>query len=258
VAVRTAQFRFYAELNDFLAHGKRQKAFPYAFSGRPSVKDAVEAIGVPHPEVDLILVNGESVGFDYHLADGDRVSVYPVFESFDVSPVIRLRPKPLRDTRFVLDGHLGKLARLLRMLGFDSLYRPDFTDAEIVALGSEEMRIILTRDVELLKANAVTHGYWVRATLPGEQVKEVLDRFDLLAQVRPFQRCMVCNAPIDQVDKSAVLSSLPRKVRELHDEFFRCSGCRKVYWKGTHYQEMMAQIQNLSGAKSQGEAGKSH
>ena len=246
MADKTAQFRFYAELNDFLTAIKRQKSFPYRFMGKPSVKDAIEAIGVPHPEVDLIVANKESVGFDYHLDDGDRVSVYPVFESFDISPVIRLRPKPLRDTRFVLDGHVGKLARLLRMLGFDAMYRPDFEDSEIVQISADEKRIILTRDVELLKANAVTHGYWVRSILPGEQVGEILERFDLHTQIRPFRRCMVCNSPIARVDKETVAGALPSKVRELHDEFYRCSGCRKVYWKGTHYHDMMEQIQSLS------------
>jgi uncharacterized protein with PIN domain len=245
VTTKSAQFRFYAELNDFLPAKKRQKTAPYKFMGGPSLKDAIEAIGVPHPEVDLIVVNGESVGFEHHLADGDRVSVYPVFESFDISPVVRLRPAPLRDTRFVLDVHLGKLARLLRMLGFDSLYQPDYEDPEIVNIASAEKRVILTRDVELLKANAVTHGYWVRSISPNKQVGEVLERFDLYSQIQPFRRCMVCNAPIARVEKESVVQALPEKVREKHDEFYRCGGCEKVYWKGTHYQDMMAQIQAL-------------
>ena len=117
----TACFRFYEELNDFLSRDKHKKEFQYHFDGKPSVKDAIEAIGVPHTEVDLILVNGASVGFDYNLRHGDRVSVYPVFESFDITPVIRLRDKPLRNTAFILDVHLGKLANILRMLGFDTL-----------------------------------------------------------------------------------------------------------------------------------------
>ena len=249
---KKAQFRFYAELNDFLRERKRQKSFPYAFTGKPSVKDAIEAIGVPHPEVDLIVVNGRSVDFDYHLTDGDQVSVYPMFESFDISPVVRLRPEPLRDTRFILDGHLGKLARMLRMLGFDSLYRPDFTDVEIVDTSFREKRVILTRDVELLKANVVTHGYWVRAISPDRQVSEVLERFDLHSRIQPFKRCMVCNGLIMSVEKNAVIQSLPERVRERQDEFYKCDGCGKVYWKGTHYRDMMDQIQKLSGSDSKG------
>ena len=257
MADKTARFRFYAELNDFLAVKKRQKSFAYKFTGKPSIKDAIEAIGVPHPEVDLIVINGESVGFDHHLSDGDRVSVYPVFESFDITPVVRLRPAPLRDTRFVLDVHLGKLARLLRMLGFDPLYRPDFEDSEIVDTASAQRRVILTRDVDLLKANAVTHGYWVRSIAPDKQVGEILERFDLYSQIRPFRRCMVCNAAIEPVDKKVVLELLPERVREKHNEFFSCTGCNKVYWKGTHYTDMMDQIQTLSGPVVQDEAGKS-
>ena len=248
MAEKTAHFRFYAELNDFLRKHERYQTFRYAFMGTPSIKDAIEGIGVPHPEIDLIVVEGESVAFDYHLQDGDRVAVYPVFESLDITPVVHLRPKPLRVTRFVLDVHLGKLARMLRMLGFDSLYRTDFEDPEIVRVAAAEHRVILTRDIELLKANAVTHGYWVRSNVPDQQVSEVLDRFDLCNQVKPFKRCMVCNREIARVDKKAVLKELPPRVRERHDEFYRCDGCGKVYWKGTHYQDMMKRIQRLSKA----------
>jgi uncharacterized protein len=249
VAEKTAFFRFYAELNDFLPGGLRRKPVPYVFMVSPSVKDAIESLGVPHPEVDLVVANGTSVGFDYRVCNGDRVAVYPVFESVDISPVLKLRPKPLRTTKFVLDTHLGKLARLLRMLGFDSLYRQDFEDNEIIHLSVKEHRIILTRDTTLLKAGAVTHGYWIRSVLPNEQVREVLDRFDLYNNVRPFCRCMVCNSLITKIDKGAVVTDIPRKVRELHNEFYRCAGCRKIYWKGSHYTDMMEQIQRLSGER---------
>jgi uncharacterized protein with PIN domain len=249
VAEKTALFRFYAELNDFLPGGWRRKPVPYGFMVSPSVKDAIESLGVPHPEIDLIVVNGVSVDFGYRLRDGDRIAVYPVFESVDITPILKLRPEPLRHTRFVLDTHLGKLARLLRMLGFDSLYRQDFQDEEILQLSVEEHRIILTRDVALLKDGAVTHGYWIRSILPREQVSEVLERFDLFARVRPFRRCMVCNSSIIRVDKHTVIDDIPHKVRELHDEFYRCAGCRKIYWKGTHYHDMMGQIQEMSGLR---------
>ena len=96
-----ATFRFYEELNDFLPKKQRKKAVPYSFFGQPSVKDSIEAIGPPHTEVDLILVNGISVDFDYLLCDGDRVSVYPIFERLDISPVVRLRPAPLTGTKRV-------------------------------------------------------------------------------------------------------------------------------------------------------------
>ena len=150
---KAANFRFYEELNDFLPENKRKIEYSYAFYGTPAVKDAIEAEGVPHTEVDLILVNGKSVGFDYLLQHSDRVSVYPVFETLDISPVIRLREKPLRESKFILDVHLGKLTKLLRRLGFDSNYRNDYSDPEIVNISLKEKRIILTRDRGILKIN---------------------------------------------------------------------------------------------------------
>src|SRR5205823_11484961 len=129
-----AQFRFDEELNDFLAPALRKREFDYSFRGTPAVKDAIEAIGVPHTEVDLVLVDGESVDFTRRLTGGERVAVYPVFERLDIAPVTRLRARPLRRTRFVLDVHLGKLARNLRLLGFDALYRTDYDDATIIRL----------------------------------------------------------------------------------------------------------------------------
>src|SRR5947199_2006143 len=167
-----AEFRFYEELNDFLPPALRKRAFAYAFQGTPAVKDAIEAIGVPHTEVDVVLVDGESVDFGRRLTGGERVAVYPVFERFDVAPVLRLRARPLRRTRFVLDVHLGKLARNLRLFGFDALYRTDYDDATIIRLSLDELRIILTRDRGVLKHTAVTHGYWVRSTVPRQQLGE--------------------------------------------------------------------------------------
>lgn len=240
-----ARFRFYAELNDFLPEGKRAVEFPYRFQGKPSVKDAIEALGVPHTEVDLILVDGVSVGFDFHIRNRDRISVYPVFESLDISPVIRLRERPLRKTAFVLDCHLGRLARLLRMLGFDTVYRNDFEDPEIVNISLKEKRIILTRDRGILKTKAVTHGYWVRSNKPIDQVKEILTRFDLCAQMEPFKRCMNCNGLLKVVDKASIQHRLQPATRKYYDAFWICTGCRRIYWKGTHYDGMKRLVDSL-------------
>ena len=224
-----AEFRFYEELNDFLAPALRKRAFAYAFNGTPSVKDAIEAIGVPHTEVDLVLVDGESVDFTRRLAGGERVAVYPVFERLDISPVTRLRARPLRLTRFVLDVHLGKLARYLRLLGFDTLYRNDYDDAAIIGLARGESRIILTRDKGLLKHGAVTHGYWVRATAPRQQLAEIVRVFDLGGSARPFTRCIRCNGELQRVPKSAVAERLPPRVRAHFEEFVQCpTVCRRV------------------------------
>ena len=184
--IHVAWFRFYEELNDFLPADKRKIAFPYKFSGSPSVKDVIEAIGVPHTEVDLILVNGNSVKFCHKLSHGDHISVYPVFENLDISHVSQLRPKPLRKTRFIVDMHLGRLSRLLRMLGFDTLYKNNYKNEEIITEALTQKRIILTRDRDLLKNRSITHGYLIRETNPSGQAREVICRFDLYSQNRLF------------------------------------------------------------------------
>lgn len=244
-----AEFRFYEELNDFLPAGKRKTAFVRAFDGTPSVKDTVEAIGVPHTEIDLILVNGVSVGFDHRLADGDRIAVYPVFESLDIADVTRLRASPLRVTAFMLDVHLGKLAKILRLLGFDSRYDndPALDDADIIRAALAEKRIILTRDIGLLKNGVVTHGYWLRSTNPQEQAREVIRRFDLADTANPFTRCTVCNGVVAVVPKEGIEDRLEPDTRRYFNEFFMCGSCGRVYWKGSHYERMKAMVDGLLG-----------
>jgi uncharacterized protein with PIN domain len=241
----TAHFRFYEELNDFLPPEKKKVSFSYSFNGNPSVKDSIEAIGIPHPEVDLVLVNGESVAFNYQVQNGDRVSVYPVFESIDISPVIHLRPEPLRDTKFILDVHLGKLAKLLRMLGFDSLYSNEYEDAEIVAVAVREHRIILTCDRGLLKHGAVTHGYCVRSRDTNEQLQEIINRFDLSGQIKPFYRCSACNGLVKTADKETIRNKLEPKTAEYYDRFFMCSACGKIYWEGSHFNTLSKKIETI-------------
>ena len=235
-----AHFRFYAELNDFLRTERRQVTFAHSFEGRASVKDMIESLGVPHTEIDLILVNNAPVDFSYIVQDGDRISVYPVFESFDISPLVRLRPRPLREPKFVLDTHLGKLAAYLRILGFDTLYRNDYPDEELARVSAEEKRILLTKDRGLLKRRLVTHGYCVRATDPKHQVREVLERFDLSNVVVPFSRCIRCNGLLEPVSKQAVEDRLPPDTRQYYDEFYRCAACDQLYWPGSHYDAMRA------------------
>lgn len=242
----TVSIRFYEELNDFLPPERRKVLFSHRFKQPGSVKDLVESLGVPHTEIDLILVNGESVDFSYMITDGDHISVYPVFETLDISPVTRLHPKPLRVTRFVLDGHLGRLAAYLRMLGFDTLYRNDYDDAELARISAEEHRILLTRDVQLLMRKTITHGYFVRSRLPGKQLLEVLSRFDLARTQNPFTRCMHCNGDIKRVDKHLVLSHLMPQTRAHYNEFWQCQSCGKIYWKGSHYQRMLSLISGIN------------
>jgi uncharacterized protein with PIN domain len=233
-----AWFRFYEELNEFLPSEKRKQLFPYSFNGNPSVKDAIEALGVPHTEVDLILVNSLSVDFSYKLRNTDSVSVYPVFESFDITTVTQLRETPLRDLKFILDVHLGKLAKYLRLCGFDTCYQTDYNDQEIIRLSVSNKKIILTHDVELLKNKQVTHGYWIRSQHLNEQLEEVFNRFDLKNQIRPFSRCMKCNGLLEDVSKKEILERLFPRTRKYYQKFKKCSDCDRIYWEGSHYEKM--------------------
>ena len=240
-----AEFRFYEELNDFLKPEQRQQTVVYRFDGHPGIKDPIEAMGVPHVEVELIVVNGESVGFDYRLRDGDRVAVYPVFESLDVAPAVKLREKPLRKVAFVVDVNLGRLARLLRLLGFDALFSNAYADDEIVAISEAQGRIVLTRDRRLLHAKAVTHGYWVRSVWPRRQVDEVVRRFDLAGQIRPFSRCADCNGKIEPVAKAAIADRLEPKTKKYFEKFYRCSDCGKIYWEGSHVDRLRERFKGV-------------
>ena len=243
--MKTVCFRFYEELNDFLPQDKRKRRFEHKFVDRASVKDVIESIGVPHSEIDLILVNGASVGYDYIVDDGDDVSVYPEFESIDISSLQHLRPEPLRVPRFVLDVHLGTLARYLRMMGFDSIYANNFADEEIVKISAEQKRTILTRDRGILKRTAVTRGYFVRNEDPKLQLAEITKRFDLRKKISEFSRCMECNGILKETKKTDVEKRLPKKVREKQDAFMICPDCGKIYWRGSHVDKMTSLINKI-------------
>lgn len=251
-----AFFRFYEELNDFLLPEQHKQTLPYTFNEHPGVKDPIEVFGVPHTEVELIIVNGESVGFDYQLQEGDRVAVYPVFDhtehSLDITPLVRLRDKPLHRTAFIIDSNLGKLARYLRLMGFDTLYSNQYSDREVVETGVNEGRIILTRDRRLLHHKIITHGYFVRSVHPDEQVAEVLKRFDLANLIRPMHRCAVCNGEINSVDKKDVLDKLEPLTKKYYSEFYQCADCEKVYWKGSHYEKIIRKLNSLMSLKLAG------
>jgi uncharacterized protein with PIN domain len=237
--------RVYEELNDFIHYSRRKKAFSFPFTGKRTVKDIVESIGIPHTEVDLILANGNPVTFSYYPGPGDYLSVYPVFESLDIGTVTRLRPEPLRETRFILDVHLGTLARYLRMTGFDCVYRNNLEDNEIIHIALEQKRIILTRDLPLLKNGKVTHGYFVRSTNPLKQLHEIVGRFDLGKKLDPFSRCMECNGQLEKTDREAVKNKVRPKTLLYIEEYYRCQSCGKVYWKGSHHRRMEQMIGGL-------------
>jgi hypothetical protein len=241
----TARFQFCEKLNDFLPIRRQKIRFSTSFSERASIKDAIESLGIPHTEIGAIIVNGKSVDFTYCLKNNDEVAVYPDEKPPDLELLVRLRPLPPRPAAFICDVHLGRLGRILRILGFDTLYRIDFADSEIAAIAREEGRIVLTRDRGILKRREVTHGYCVRSDDRREQVREVLQQFNLTGMIDPFTRCADCNGRIETLEKSAIIDRLEEKTKQYYEEFSQCRDCRKIYWKGSHYQKLKTVVEEL-------------
>ncbi|MBD2614110.1 Mut7-C ubiquitin/RNAse domain-containing protein [Nostoc punctiforme FACHB-252] len=244
-----AYFYFHAELNHFLPRHQKQVRILHSFEERASIKDTIESLGVPHPEVDFIKVNDEYVDFSYIVTDGDIIDVYPISSRSNITPSIYLLPKTLSNIRFVLDIHLGKLATSLRLLGFDTLYRNDYEDEELAKISYNQTRILLTRDKGLLMRSLVTYGYYVRNTNPEKQILEVLQRFDLFKLVSPFKRCLRCNGLLESVDKQLIIEQLPENVRSQVDQFQRCQSCQRIYWKGSHYERLQQFIDGVLNSK---------
>jgi len=247
-----AYFRFYAELNEFLARGFRHRLVCRTCPDEATVKHMIEAFGVPHTEVELILINGESVDFSSRIRNGDHVSVYPSFGLLDISPVLMLPSRPLRGDRFVADSHLGRLAKQLRMLGFDALYRSSYDDQEIVRISVDEGRIVLSRDRNLLMHKAIVRGCYLHAGSTDEQVLEVLARLDLSRSICPFTRCLRCNGLLNDVDKDAVAYRVPERSRQFYQRFFECTDCKNIYWEGSHLARMRTRIGQIIEAAQKG------
>lgn len=237
--------RCYAELNDFLPTKRKFKSFELAIKTPVIAAEAIESLGIPLSEVDLILVNSKPAERNQRLYENDYVSVYPIFESFDISSLKTTQRKALRQTRFILDAHLGKLAKYLRMLGFDTKYRNDIGDNEIINVALRENRIILTRDKPLLKSKLLTHGYYVRATEKHAQLREVVQKFDLYSQFKPFTRCMTCNSALEPISHFKVRDKVAPSILRDFNTFYCCKKCDKVFWKGSHFEKMEAFILSL-------------
>jgi uncharacterized protein with PIN domain len=237
--------RAYAELNDFLAPESRGVTVRRPFRAHQTVKDVLEAMGIPHTEVDLILVNGEPQGFSYRPSIGDRIAAYPMFEALDIGSSARLRPVPLRDPRFVVDVNLGRLARLLRLLGFDVWWSSDADDKTLADISLEQQRILLTRDRGLLKRRAITHGLFIRSDDAEEQALEVIRRLDLEQRLAPLTRCVRCNGRLAAVTKDEVIDHLEPLTRKYYEEFSRCAECGRIYWPGSHHAKLVRLVERL-------------
>ncbi len=225
----------------------RESPIQYRFNEHPGIKDAIEAMGVPHTEVDAIIAKGCSVGFNYQLQHRDAVEVYPPHVPVPVDDLLHLSPQAPEPATFILDVHLGKLARRLRLLGFDSLYQNDFGDAEIMQVAQDQGRIILTRDRGILKHRQVRHGYLVRSDQVALQVREVLERFRLSDSIQPWLRCMACNGIMENMAKAAVQHRLEPKTSLYYEVFHRCIDCDRLYWQGSHFEKIEAWLNNLMG-----------
>lgn len=239
--------RMYASLNDFLPAARRQTAFQHTLPLSSSVKDLIEAVGVPHTEVDLILANDEWVGFDQPVAPGDRIAVFPAFKTLDLANLHRLQPSALAEPCFLADNHLGRLTRYLRMLGFDAVHDLRLQDDELARRSAREDRILLTRDRALLKRKVVKRGYWLRGVDPRRQLAEVVDHFDLRPLVRPFRRCLVCNTELVDLPAGEAAERVPPGARANFHHFWCCPLCLRVYWRGSHYDRMVRLIGEILG-----------
>lgn len=238
-----AQFNFFGNLNDFLSPGDQFKKINISLDGTPGIKDTIESFGIPHTEVDCILVNGDPVMFSYRLQDQDQVLVYPVRMCPDISEMHLLSTPP--EIKFILDVHLGKLARKLRLLGFDSLYKNDYSDEQIMYIAHSQKRIILTRDIGILKHKKVEFGYWVHSTDPDIQIGEIILRFDLCDKIKPFTRCISCNGILSGIPKLVIRDKLKARTREYYHRFSQCSICGKIFWEGSHYEKLKKVIASV-------------
>lgn len=244
--MKQAVFEFAEELRPFLSPIHRHGTVRLSFRGPQSVKHLIESLGVPHTEIGSVWLDSQMVRLSYQVRDGDRLQVHPILPSGSGTD-----PQPDSDTsepRFVIDGHLGRLAAHLRMLGLDCLYRSDYADDELTRISVEEGRILLTRDRRLLMQKIITQGYCPRSLEPIRQLEEVVRRFGLTRWVRPFQRCLRCNALLQPASKEAVLHRLEPLTKKYFDEFRICPDCNQVYWKGSHYEKMLKMIERLASS----------
>lgn len=240
-----AQLRFYGELRDFLSSERLTRDYRVEFPEPRSVKDLIESEGVPHTEVGLILVNGESAGFEEQVGHGERVAVYPHFSNLPVERVSAVsRPTP-SVLRFIADVHLGKLVRRLRLLGYDCMYGPDFEDAQLAEHSAREDRVLLTRDRGLLMRRIVVRGIFVHSDDVRQQLRQVVRRTGIDPARFSLSRCLECNGRLKQVDRDQVRDRIPTYTYEKMGPFLQCERCGKAYWKGTHWPKLRGFIDDL-------------
>ena len=239
----TVRLRFHGDLNFFLRSRGSDAVIDRQLSEKTSIKDIIESCGVPHPEVDLILVDEHTVGFEWTLTSNAKVQVFPVGNRDTFYANKRLQA--IRVSRFVADGHLGGLTRNLRLLGFDVAYAQNADDRQLLEVMARENRALLTRDRRLLMHAIVQHGYSPRSQNPDEQTAEVIRRFDLAGLITPFTRCLRCNALLEETAKGDISDKLEPLTKIYYNQFRRCPGCKQIYWSGSHFPKLQKRIEAI-------------
>ncbi len=228
--------RFHGNLNDLLREPLRERPISRPVAGRPAAKDVIESLGVPHVEVHAIAVDGTPAALDHRVRDGETIDVFASAPGDEAAN---------GDRRFVVDGHLGRLAAYLRMLGFDTAYDPNAGDDTLARLAATHDRILLSRDRGLLKRSIVRRGYVLRSDDPHAQLREVVDRFGLTLLAHPFRRCLRCNAPLEPIAADVARPLVPPRVAREQVAFRRCPACGGLYWRGSHHGRMVRLIRTL-------------
>lgn len=217
-----------------------------ALNRRTSIKDLIESFGVPHTEVGSIEINRQLVPFDHIIEGESTVEIFPSQPPVNVLSPCLLRPKSLAAIRFLVDSNVAKLAGKLRMAGFDTLHDPLLHDAQLADMANETNRILLSRDIQLLKRKKIEFGHFVRETIPDRQLAEIIHFYDLSDAIRPFSRCMLCNGILAPVQKEDILDQLEPLTRKFYHTFLRCRLCKQIYWSGTHRKPMEKILRELS------------
>ncbi len=241
--MKDVRIAFHGYLNKLLPRERRNSALRGELKDDRSIKDLIEAMGIPHTEVGRILVDGSPSTISAQLRGGEEIQVYPAFIDIG-SPLEEVTPPPM-PRRFILDVHLGTLAKYMRAMGIDTLYENCYSDEEIVETALREERTILTRDRGILKRRRVEYGYLIKSNSSREQLMEVFINFDLLPSVQPFSRCLRCNGPLRKVEKRDIAHELDPLTEKFYNEFFRCISCSSLYWRGGHWERMKVFIEDF-------------
>jgi hypothetical protein len=248
--------RFEGDLRELLRVSHHSGAVTLPPGRRASVKDMIEACGVPHTEVGEVFSDETPVDFSHIPDDAANIRVSPPDVPLDVTRPSRLRPQAYAHVSFVVDVNVGKLASLLRVLGVDTCYRSDFGDEDIAAVAERESRIVLTKDIALLKRKRIRYGRLVRARLPDRQLAEVVRFFGLTESVALFSRCLRCNTLLEPVAKAAIMHRLELKTKQYFHRFNRCPDCDRIYWRGSHHDDLIARLRSAGIPVSGGVSGR--